>query len=330
MNYGPETTDLLEWKDAFADAMVGESRSLLDQLHIARRVADTDCTVLITGETGTGKELMAQAIHAASGRAEGPFVAINCAAIPEDLIEDELFGHVAGAFSGATKDRAGRVARAHGGTLFLDEVGELPPRAQAKLLRVLQERVVTPLGSDEQIQVDVRIVAATHCDLLEMVREGAFREDLLYRLNVIPIELPPLRARGPDIVAIATTFLRAACEKFRRKHTSFSSAAEQAMTAHSWSGNVRELKNAVERAVLLARGSAIEASDLGLASVQPRAATTEALDDGDFDLKRALRRTENGLIEKALIKAGGNRTEAAALLGLNRTTLVEKLKKTSA
>ena len=327
MTHGTETIDLLEWKDAFAVAMIGESRSLLDQIRVARRVADTDCTVMITGETGTGKELMAQAIHAASVRAEGPFVAVNCAAIPDDLIEDELFGHVAGAFSGAVKDREGRVVRAHKGTLFLDEVGELPARAQAKLLRVLQERVVTPIGSDELVEVDVRIVAATHRDLRNMVREGAFREDLLYRLDVIPIELPALRNRGKDIVEIATAFLAVARERYHRPVTGFSRSAELAMIAHTWPGNVRELKNAIDRAVLLARGALIEPCDLGLAVPQPARAEERPQATGDLDLKKALRRTEIALIERALSKTGGSRTEAAALLGLNRTTLVEKLKK---
>jgi transcriptional regulator with PAS, ATPase and Fis domain len=325
---GTQTIDLLGWRDDFADDMVGGSRELLDQIRIARRVAGTECTVLITGETGTGKELMARALHSASERREEPFVAVNCAAIPEDLIEDELFGHVAGAFSGAVKDRPGRVVSADGGTLFLDEIGDLPARAQAKLLRVLQERVVTPVGSDEAIEVNVRIIAATHRDLGLMAREGGFREDLLYRLNVIPIELPPLRSRGTDIVAIAQSILRSACERYRRSSLRFSREAERALVAHVWPGNVRELKNTIDRAVLLARGEQIEAKDLGL-SVQVEHVDTSDVEGDDLDLKRALRKTEIELIEKALEKTGGNRTEAAALLGLNRTTLVEKLKKTS-
>jgi transcriptional regulator with PAS, ATPase and Fis domain len=268
---------------------------------------------------------MARALHAASDRKEAPFVAVNCAAIPDDLIEDELFGHVAGAFSGALRDRAGRVASADRGTLFLDEVGDLPARAQAKLLRLLQERVITPLGSDEPITIDVRVIAATHRDLAQMVREGAFREDLLYRLNVIPIELPPLRSRGSDILDIARSLLRAASVRFRRAVAGFSADAERAMIAHGWPGNVRELKNAVERAVLLAKGDEIEASDLGLDCKRER--EQEDVSSDDLDLKRALRKTELELIEKALERTGGNRTEAAALLGLNRTTLVEKLKK---
>jgi transcriptional regulator with PAS, ATPase and Fis domain len=328
VEHGTETIDLIEWKDAFAEAMVGESRSLLEQIRVAKRVADTECTVLITGETGTGKELMAQAIHSSSARSSGPFVAVNCAAIPDDLIEDELFGHIAGAFSGAVRDRAGKVVRAQGGTLFLDEVGELPARAQAKLLRMLQERVVTPIGSDEPTRVDVRIVAATHRDLMQMVRAGTFREDLLYRLNVIPIDLPPLRSRGPDILAIAMAFLRVACERFHRSFTGFTPAAERALIAHSWPGNVRELKNAIDRAVLLANGPEIDLADLGkLGELDVDRGAIAGESGADLDLKKALRKTELELIEKALEKAGGNRTEAAALLGLNRTTLVEKLKK---
>ncbi len=332
MNHGTETIDLLDWKDSFADEMVGESRSLLDQIRVARRVAETDCTVLITGETGTGKELMAQAIHCASVRADGPFVAVNCAAIPDDLIEDELFGHVAGAFSGALKDRAGTVMRANNGTLFLDEVGELPPRAQAKLLRMLQEHIVTPIGSDEPQHVDIRIVSATHRDLAQMVREGTFREDLVYRLNVIPIDLPPLRNRGQDVLEIATSFLRLASIRYKREVIGFSPAAKRALVNHPWPGNVRELRNAVDRAVLLSRADQIEPKDLGLAEAD--GPMTDVIEDevtltADLDLKKALRKTEIELIEKALEKTGGNRTEAAALLGLNRTTLVEKLKKTS-
>jgi transcriptional regulator with PAS, ATPase and Fis domain len=325
MPHGTETVEMLAWKEDFAQDLVGSSRPLLDQLKVARRVADTDCTVLITGETGTGKELLAHALHAGSARREGPFVAINCAAIPDDLIEDELFGHVAGSFSGATKERAGKIAKAHGGTLFLDEVGELPARAQAKLLRVLQERLVTPLGADDPIEVDVRILVATHRNLEAMVAEGTFREDLYYRLDVVSVDLPPLRERGRDIVELALEFLHSAARQYNRNVTGFSAEAEVALMQHDWPGNVRELKNAVDRAVLLARSHTIAAGDLGLTRGEDTSATDIAT--SDLDLKKALQRTEHKLIEKALEKTQGNRTEAAALLGLNRTTLVEKLKR---
>jgi transcriptional regulator with PAS, ATPase and Fis domain len=322
-----QTIDLIEWKDSFAESMVGRSHLLLEQVRVARRVADTECTVLIVGETGTGKELMAKAIHEASSRAKGPFVAINCAAIPDELLEDELFGHVTGAFSGAVSDRAGKVMKANGGTLFLDEIGELPPRSQAKLLRVLQERVVNPIGADEVHSVDVRIVCATHRDLRQMVNDGTFREDLLYRLTVIPLELPPLRKRDQDILEIARAFARTACERYHRPSVGFSAEAEIALIAHPWPGNIRELKNAVDRAVLLARGEVIDARDLGIEEIAAPAELEAPIETADLDLRKAIRKTELKLIEKALTKTGGNRTEAAALLGLNRTTLVEKLKK---
>jgi two-component system response regulator AtoC len=327
-NISTKTIDLIEWRDTFAAEMVGSSRTLLDQVRRARRVADTDCSVLITGETGTGKEVMARAIHAASPRGEQPFVAINCGAIPEELIEDELFGHAAGAYTGAEKARRGRIASAEGGTLFLDEIGELPPRAQVKLLRVLQERVIQPVGSDEAIAVDIRVLAATHRDLRQMVADKQFRDDLLYRLEVIPIRLPPLRERGPDIIEVAEVFLEAAAHRFRRNVSVLSPEAIAAIEAHEWRGNVRELHNAIERAVLLGRGPAISPADLGLPEAAPPAEPAGPVPaTEDLDLKRSLREREQQLIRIALQKTNGNRTEAAALLGLNRTTLIEKMKK---
>jgi transcriptional regulator with GAF, ATPase, and Fis domain len=312
----------------------GSSTCLRDAVSVLLSVADTDCTVLLTGESGTGKELFARALHAHSARAGRPFAALNCAAIPESMMEAELFGHVRGSFTGATGSRSGRLAAADGGTLFLDEIGDMPLAAQAKLLRVLQEGTITPVGSDTDVAIDVRVVAATHRDLEQMVAEGKFRADLYFRLNVVPIQLPSLRARGAeDILELAGHFLAESARKHRRPVSEFDADARQVLVDYHWPGNVRELAHKIERAVLLARGAAIAPGDLNLARPVQRARSMTAPElrvftgQGDLDLKKALDRVEKHFIEKALERTKGNRTEAAALLGLNRTTLVEKMRK---
>ncbi len=303
---------------------------------MVRRVAVSGTSVLLTGETGTGKELFARALHRASPRSEGAFIAVNCAAIPEHLIESELFGHLRGAFTGASAPRAGRFAAASGGTLFLDEVGELPLAAQAKLLRVLEQRTVCPVGSDVEIAVDVRVVSATNRDLEDMVAQGTFRADLYFRLSVVPVELPPLRARGEDIELLAEAAMRRVAARGARL-LDLDASARLALRTYAWPGNVRELNHVIERAVVMADGNALSASDLRLgsrSSTMPVAVVAAAvaveppiLDDETLDLRTALDGLERRLIRQALERAHGNRTEAAALLGLNRTTLVEKLRR---
>ena len=321
--------------DQMPSSIRGSSNCLREALTTLLSVADTDCTVLLTGESGTGKELFARELHASSARASGPFAAINCAAIPESMMEAELFGHVRGSFTGATGTRPGRLAAADGGTLFLDEIGDLPLAAQAKLLRVLQEGTITPVGSDSDVAIDVRVVAATHRDLEQMVADGTFRADLFFRLNVVQIQLPNLRTRGADdILELADHFLGEAVRKHRRKLAEIDAEARKALLDYHWPGNVRELSHKIERAVLLARGASITAADLNLGRAPQRARTVTAPPElrvingqGDLDLKKALERVEKAFIEKALERTNGNRTEAAALLGLNRTTLVEKMRK---
>jgi transcriptional regulator with PAS, ATPase and Fis domain len=320
--------------DSMPTNIRGSSSCLRDAVGTLLTVADTSCTILLTGESGTGKELFARALHKRSARASGPFAAINCAAIPESMMEAELFGHVRGSFTGATHTRSGRLAAADGGTLFLDEIGDMPLAAQAKLLRVLQEGTITPVGSDTDVAIDVRVVAATHRDLEQMVAEGKFRADLYFRLNVVQIHLPNLRARGAnDILELAQHFLTEAARKHRRQVGSLDPSARQSLLEYHWPGNVRELAHKIERAVLLARGPSITASDLnvGRPLQQTRPMTAPELrvitGQGDLDLKKALDRVERHFIEKALEQTKGNRTEAAALLGLNRTTLVEKMRK---
>jgi len=291
-------------------------------------VADSDNSVLVLGETGTGKELVAQALHQNSARAAGPFVAVNCAAIPAELLESELFGHVKGAFSGATADRPGRFREADGGTLFLDEIGDMALPTQAKILRVLQEREVTPLGARHSQQVDLRIVAATHRDLEAEVAAGTFRADLWYRLQVITIALPPLRERAGDVTLLAAHFLRGQAGGHAKR---LSEPALRALEAHDWPGNVRELRNTMQRAMALSEGDLIEIEHLGLGAVRqagaaaalPAAAGTNI--DWDGTLERALAQVELAMLRRALDAAAGNRSEAARRLGLSRQQLYRKL-----
>jgi DNA-binding NtrC family response regulator len=282
--------------------------------------ANSDATALILGETGTGKELVARALHRNSGRATGPFVAVNCAAIPAELMESELFGHVKGAFTGAINERTGRFREADGGTLFLDEIGDMPLSTQAKILRVLQEREITPVGANRAQPVNVRIIVATHRDLPSAVKEGRFREDLWYRLQVVPLWLPPLRERLGDVLLLAEHFLRLLGGDSPKR---LSAAAARLLLAHSWPGNVRELRNAMERAAILSHGPVIEAEHIGL---QTAAAPTPGLDiDWEGPMAQAVAQLEREMIVRALAATAGNRAEAARRLGLSRQQLYRKL-----
>ncbi|PPT98755.1 sigma-54-dependent transcriptional regulator [Xanthomonas arboricola] len=302
------------------DGLVGHSPAMRTVHKRIGLAAASDLPVLITGETGTGKELVARALHRASARAAAAFVAVNCAAIPLELMESELFGHRKGAFSGATSDRIGLIREADGGTLFLDEIGDMPLPMQAKLLRFLQEGEVMPLGGRGAQKVDVRVLAATHRDLAAWVAAGQFRSDLRYRLNVVPIELPPLRERGQDIVLLAQYFLRSGEGAAR----ALSADAQARLLAYPWPGNVRELRNVMQRSQLLVRGHSIVAADLDDAleygAEQPM---TAAPPEGT--LPEAVARLEKQMIQDALAHSGGNRAEAARRLGIHRQLLYRKL-----
>ncbi len=310
--------------------VVGMSDTLVDVYRIVDRVADTTCTILITGESGTGKEIVARAVHRVSPRGESPFVAVNCGAIPEALLESELFGHARGAFTGAHQAKPGRIAMAQGGTLFLDEIGEMPLALQVKLLRVLQSREYSPVGDNRVLKADVRIVAATNINLESAVQAGTFREDLYYRLNVIHVHVPALRERSEDIPLLFHHFLARAKEKLGRTQImGLSRTAAQLLAEYHWPGNVRELENTIERAVLLCSGNCIEPRDLpqrvlGLGAEKRIAAR---LPDTGIDLRNAVEAFENQLIRQALERTQWNKKQAAGLLGLNRTTLVEMLKR---
>ena len=341
-------TSLETWRQNFAAEVVGTSPAITEALETVQYVAATDCSILITGETGSGKELFARAAHRASNRRHRPFIPVNCAAIPENLLESELFGHIKGSFTGAMNARPGRFMSANEGTIFLDEIGDLPLSAQAKLLRVLEERMVCPVGADTEVPVDVRVIAATHHNLEEMVAQGKFRADLYFRLAVVPVSLPALRQRADDIVQIAELCIRRVREKLGRNVDGLDESAKAALRAYAWPGNVRELAHTIERAVLLARRSTLSAADLSIPGQKVKLARGTAEIDlavlvtpsaqpipempstVTLDLRSALENLERDLIDRALTKAGGNRTEAAALLGLNRTTLVEKLRKYAA
>jgi DNA-binding NtrC family response regulator len=378
----------MAWRDEHAPDLIGEHQRLLDVFLVIERIANTDCTVLVLGESGTGKELVARAIHNTSGRKGKPFVPVNCGAIPETLIESELFGHAKGAFSGATQSREGRFAVADGGTLFLDEIGEMSLSVQVKFLRVLQEQEYVPVGETRPRKCDVRIIAATNKNLEEMTREGTFREDLFYRLNLIPMHLPALRERIEDVPRLVQHFLTVLSNRTGQPAPTLSAGALEAMTRYEWPGNVRELQNTVERMTLLHQGSGLlDLGDLppkiqslsvrsGL-TVVPRAATPGSVDalpttkptmmgsarvapaspviadpapaanssppatngarmlspedfelppDG-IDLREAVQAFEMSLIDQALARTGGNKNQASMLLRMNRTTLVEKLRK---
>jgi DNA-binding NtrC family response regulator len=299
--------------------LVSSSEAMREVFKRIGMAAGSDATVLVLGETGTGKELVARALHRASARAARPFVAVNCAAIPAELMESELFGHVKGAFTGATADRMGRFREADGGTLFLDEIGDMPLATQAKILRVLQEREITPVGGTRVLPVDVRIVAATHRDLPAAVAEGRFREDLWYRLQVVPLVLPPLRERLGDVLLLAEHFLRRIAGARPKR---LSAAAAQQLVAHRWPGNVRELRNAMDRAAILSHGDFIEPEHMGL---QPSVASTGVDIAWDGTLVDAVAQVEREMVRRALTETAGNRAEAARRLGLSRQQLYRKL-----
>jgi len=312
--------------------MVGSSAVMEAFYGLLARVSGSDATILINGETGTGKGLAARAIHRNSSRCDGAFVSINCGAIPENLLESELFGHVKGAFTGATVNKVGKFEQAHGGTIFLDEIGDMSPDLQVKLLRVLEEGEFEPVGSNRTVRVDVRVIAATHRDLEGQVSAGAFREDLYYRLYVIPLVLPPLRERGGDIVLLAEHFL---AEFNARQQASVSGISEEArglLQRHGWPGNVRELRNLMERLVVLKAEGEITAEDLpvklrGEAGVRPVLGGAVALSEEGINLNSAVTEFEKALILQSLEKTQWVKNKAARLLNLNRTTLVEKIKR---
>jgi two-component system response regulator HydG len=306
--------------------LVGRSPAMLRVLEQIRRVAPTDGTVLVLGESGTGKELAARAIHAQSARREGPFVSVSCSAIPEGLLESELFGHERGAFTGAIRRKLGRFELAHQGTLFLDEVGEISPTIQVKLLRVLQERRFERVGGEETIEVDVRVVSATNRDLAARIADGAFREDLYYRLAVIPLTLPPLRDRPGDVEALAEWFVEKLAPRVGRRVVGFTPEALDLLRRHRWPGNVRELENVVEQALVFADGERIRPQDLpdGIRGAPPAPPPVET---GDRGLVEVLEDVERRLVLDAYERAKGVKAEAARLLGIKPSALYYKLEK---
>jgi len=315
------------------DNIIGQSEEISKVLTMVERVADSDSTVLISGESGTGKELVAKAIHYNSPRANKPFVPINCGAIPGELLESELFGHIKGAFTGAIANRTGRFELASGGTLFLDEIGELSLNLQVKLLRVLQERRFEPVGSAKTLEADVRVIAATNVDLIKAVQRGQFREDLFYRLNVIPILIPALKNRTADIPLLLHHFVVHFNSTKNRNLTGFSTDALAALFHYAWPGNIRELENLVERLAILKGSGQVELLDLpeqyrmGRGPAPTPSQELLEIPELGLDFNSAVDAYENLLIMQALEKTGWNRNQAAALLKLNRTTLVEKIKK---
>jgi sigma-54 specific flagellar transcriptional regulator A len=336
-----DITGLQAWRDEFAPDFIGEHPSMLDVLSALRRICATHCDVLVTGASGTGKELVARSIHRASSRRNKPFVALNCAAIPKELMESEIFGHAKGAFTGASERRAGKFELAHGGTLFLDEVGEMELSLQSKLLRVLQERELTPVGDAALIKVDVRIVAATNQDLELLCKERLFREDLYYRLNVVPVNLPTLAQRRSDITLLMSAFLHQANQRHHRALKGFDATAAAAMVQYDWPGNVRELHNAIERICVLKPqegpitwhdlpakiASNVSPTRAGQPHTPERAGHGMTLPLAGLEINETLATMETRLTLDALRRSKGNKARAAELLGLKRTTLVERLKK---
>jgi two-component system NtrC family response regulator len=297
------------------DGIIASSPEMLRVLRNVEKVAPTDVSVLLLGESGTGKELLARALHKMSGRARAPFVPINCAAIPETLLESELFGHEKGAFTGAVKQNIGRIESADHGTLFLDEIGDVPLPMQVKLLRFLQDQIVERIGGRRPVQVDVRIVCATNQNLDQLMSEGRFREDLFYRLNEVTVRVPPLRERAGDAVMLASFFLRRFASEYGRPVRGFASAALAAIKDHSWPGNVRELENRIKRAVVMADTPLLSAADLGLSASDEEPQL--------LGIRAARARAEREVLQLALAQAGSNLSKAAKLLGISRPTLYD-------
>ncbi len=317
--------------------LVGESRAMQDVMQVIRLIGPRRSTVLISGETGTGKEMVARAIHMASPRSHLPMVAVNCSALPENLLEAELFGHVKGAFTGAFTSRIGRFEQANRSTIFLDEIGDLPLDLQAKLLRVLQEREFQRLGSSETVKVDVRVLAASNVNLMERIREGRFREDLYYRLNVVPLPVPPLRARRRDIALLAHYFVDKICNQEDLPPRQVPPETIRRLSQYDWPGNVRQLENAIEMAIALSGDrTTLRPGDFPLPSIAeskpvPADATPViSVPDDGLDFERTVGRIERAILEQAMQKTGGNKKQAADMLGLKRTTFAAKLKSLSA
>ncbi|MCW5213284.1 sigma-54-dependent Fis family transcriptional regulator [Desulfobulbus sp. TB] len=316
----------LEKKIGFG-TMIGKSKAMQEVFTLADKVAEYPTTVLITGESGTGKELVAAGIHAKSGRADKPFIAVNCGSVPENLLESEFFGYVRGAFTGAGRDKKGLFEEANKGTFFLDEIGELPISMQVKLLRILQEQEIRPLGSAQRKKIDVRILAATARDLGKEVRQKKFRQDLFYRLNVINIQVPPLRKRTEDIPVLSTYFVRKFTESLNRPDIEgVSGAAMQYLLAYSWPGNVRELENVLERAVILAEGQFVDPENLPENIREHQPDTVADFLSGIFSIKEGKKRVEKRLIRKALDRTKGNKSKAAEILEISYPSLLNKVK----
>ena len=315
----------LEQKYSFGSIVAG-SEAMAGVFDLVDRVADHKTTVLITGESGTGKELIAKEIHARGRRSSYKMVAINCAGIPENLLESELFGYKKGAFTDAVRDKPGLFTRANGGTIFLDEIGEMPFSLQTKILRVLQEEEVTPLGCTMPEKIDVRVIAATSKDLEQEVKGERFREDLYYRINVMPIHLPPLRERRTDIPLLVEHFINIFNKKLNRNLEGLSSEAMSLLMGHFWSGNIRELENVIERAIILARGSYITPSELPPAVTAGRSIIPSVKPDQTLSIKKATRMLERDLIEKALELTNGNKSKASKILEISRPILIAKIK----
>jgi DNA-binding NtrC family response regulator len=311
------------------DSIIGKSGALQRTLSVVEKVADTESTVLITGESGTGKELIARALHYNSRRSHRMLVTVNCGAIPEELLESELFGHVRGAFTNAVHHREGRFSLADGGTIFLDEIGDMSPNLQVKLLRVLQDRTFEPVGSSNSVRVDVRVIAATNQNLPELIEKKTFREDLFYRLNVLPIEIPPLRSRSEDVPLLVHHFLDAARADMNSQVELVTDAAMQLMMEYDWPGNVRELQNLIERLMILTPDSEIGADDLPppFHQSRPRIPHTPRVPAVGLDFNEVIDHVEVDMILQALERTHWNKNRAAQLLGLNRTTLEGKIRK---
>jgi two-component system, NtrC family, response regulator PilR len=333
----PRTTSRLRLDRPTAEdsfhGMIGRSRAMREVFERIEKVAKTDSTILIMGPSGTGKELVASAIHKLSSRSQKNRISVNCGAIPGELLESELFGHVKGAFTGAISNRKGRFELAQNGTIFLDEIGDMPQLLQVKLLRVLQERMIEPVGSSETLPIDVRVIAATHRDLEKAVQEGKFREDLFYRLNVIPIKMPALKERREDIPLLISHFLDRFVSADRSNEISFAPLTMDLLMGYDWPGNVRELENVIERLVILRGGNEILPEDLPAKIFRSNPLATQQyktlfeLPDLGVDLKQILSDIEDSLIMQAMNRTRGNKNQASKLLALNRTTLIEKMKK---